>query len=277
PSSRPAASHGSRAWRRSPSSVGCAGRRCRASSRDWRRTSLHHAVARRPACCGCRIPATARRTRRAPTGPGAPRRPTAGCGWAASAATGRPAGRPAGATAASVAGTGTGTCAPAATGAPGRRDQVAHSWRSKIPAPPGVMMPRRGSGGLPRHHRQREPGDAAQALALIVDPDLPDMGAGTDVDWPGGAGDLPLADRADMVGVDFEADADLVGPDAEIACGAAEGFGKQDGSAAVQQAVRLPGPAFDGHRRLQPVVAGGSEDDAQGLYCGVTGQLVELL
>jgi len=85
-----------------------------------------------------------------------------------------------------------------------------------------------------------------------------------DVDWTRGAEDPTGADGADMVRVDFEADAMVpVAIDDEGRCPGGERFGQHDRGAAVKHARGLLGASVDWHPSRDIVVARFDELDAQ--------------
>src|SRR5690606_27994992 len=123
-----------------------------------------------------------------------------------------------------------------------------------------------------RYHRQGQARNAGQAATGVFDADFPDLGAASEMQGAGGAGDPAFAHGADVVGVDLEADADLALGHAHVAGAAAQGFGQEHRSAAVEQAVGLEGAGVDRHGGDQAVVADVDEFDAQGLDRGALRQ-----
>src|SRR5438067_6389550 len=56
-------------------------------------------------------------------------------------------------------------------------------------------------------HRQRQPRHAHQAIFIVGDADFPDLGRAPEVQRPRDAGDPAARSRAQMIGVDVQADA----------------------------------------------------------------------
>ena len=117
---------------------------------------------------------------------------------------------------------------------------------------------------LPIQHRERQAADGDEAVALVVDVDLPDLRPATNMNRGGGAHDHALAHSAEVVRVDLNADAVLLlYIDAQRGRRATERFGEHDRGPAVEQAQRLGRPVIDGHRGLQIIVSDLGEGDIE--------------
>jgi carbonic anhydrase len=111
-------------------------------------------------------------------------------------------------------------------------------------------------------HRQARRTD--QLSGFVDDVDGPNLGAATQMHRTCGAGDESAACRPQVIGVDLLSHALVfVGIDAHHRAGAAQGFCKRHGSAAVKQSIGLPGPAVDGHGGANEVLADFNEFDSE--------------
>ena len=98
------------------------------------------------------------------------------------------------------------------------------------------------------------------------DADFPHLGATADVHRRGTAPHPAVAHAFDVVGVDFQAHAGLLGAvDAQRSGNAAQRFGQGYGRAAVQQAHGLVGAPVYGHAPFKGIVGHRGDFDAQGM------------
>lgn len=117
---------------------------------------------------------------------------------------------------------------------------------------------------LHRHHCQGQARDAHALAGGIADINFPDLGAAPDMHRGSAPGHHPAALAAQVVGIDFHPDTHpLARIHAQVAGGAAQGFGQHHRGPAMQQAIRLMGARIHRHGGLQPVIAGGGEHDSQ--------------
>lgn len=97
------------------------------------------------------------------------------------------------------------------------------------------------------------------------------------MDWTTDRSDAPAAQRADMVGVHFEADTIVSARvDALIAGHGTYGFGEHHRSATMQQAIRLVSAGIDHHAGGKGVVTDGFEPNIEQFGDGVLAVSVEL-
>jgi hypothetical protein len=109
-------------------------------------------------------------------------------------------------------------------------------------------------GRLDWNDRYGKPADADQFVAFIGDPDLPYLGGPANVKGTGGPGHPAFPNAPNMVRVDLQSDGIvLAAVDDKGGAQAAKGFGERDGGPSMQEAIRLPGAAVDGHAAFDEV------------------------
>ena len=138
-------------------------------------------------------------------------------------------------------------------------------FRTARCAPPGQALRRRQV-----NYRHRDAADADQLIGtLLRDADFPDLGGAAHVQGPGATHYVARFHASNVIGVDFEAHAGLLGAvDAGGGPDATQGFGQRHRGAAVQQAHRLVRAAIHGHPALDILLRKGGQLNAEGIGQG---------